>query len=252
MGFVVARAVAAEGGETPTGTIEKLLKVHRIRRITANNVYEQLRCTTLDLAAGTSEGVAEHVCIVIPILQVLGEQRKRIAATLKDLLQEALLDARRPEHKTVEILLSLPGVGVAVATTLLSEANPALTDCDYGRLRCYASVAPVTKQTGKSRRVLMRHGCNHRVRDACYHWARVSVQRDAASRSHYQRLRNAGHGHGRALRGVCDRLLCVLMQCFDLASRTVPSGAFLDRDCHWVSVHFSDSVFTARLLSFLR
>lgn len=191
--------------------VEKILTAHRIRRIAAHGVCEQLRSESLDLAVGTSESIAEHVCFLLPILRVLETQRRKTSLALNHLLEETLQDASRPEHKTVHLLHSLPGVGVMVATTLLSEAHIALRDCDYERLRCYAGVAPVTKQSGKSRRVMMRHGCNHRVREACYHWARVSVQRDAASRSHYQRLRNAGHGHGRALRGVCDRLLCVLV-----------------------------------------
>ncbi len=44
-----------------------------------------------------------------------------------------------------------------------------------------------------------------------YHWARCSVQHDPFSKLHYARLRQVGHNHGRALRGVADRLLAVLM-----------------------------------------
>jgi transposase len=194
-----------------TAQINKILKAHRIRRIEANRVSEELRSKALGLTTGTSESIAEHVCLLLPVLRVLQEQRKKISETLSNLIKEASKDINRPEHTTVQLMCSLPGVGVMVATTLLAEANAALVDCDYRRLRCYAGTAPVTKQSGKNRRVLMRHGCNHRVREACYHWARVSVQRDVVSRSHYQRLRKAGHGHGRALRGVCDRLLCVLL-----------------------------------------
>ncbi|MBV9083984.1 MAG: hypothetical protein JOZ62_15000 [Acidobacteriaceae bacterium] len=35
----------------------------------------------------------------------------------------------------------------------------------------------MTKQSGKTRRVQMRNGRNQRVREACYHWARVRMQR---------------------------------------------------------------------------
>jgi hypothetical protein len=44
-----------------------------------------------------------------------------------------------------------------------------------------------------------------------YHWARCSVQHDPLSKLHYARLRQTGHNHGRALRGVADRLLAVLI-----------------------------------------
>ena len=35
----------------------------------------------------------------------------------------------------------------------------------------YAGVAPVTRQSGKKSAVLMRYGCNLRLRNAIYHWA---------------------------------------------------------------------------------
>ncbi len=42
-----------------------------------------------------------------------------------------------------------------------------------------------------------------------YHWARVAIQLDAASKAKYATLRSRGHSHGRALRSVADRLLNV-------------------------------------------
>ena len=35
----------------------------------------------------------------------------------------------------------------------------------------------------------MRHGCDTRLRNAFYHWARVSTQLDAHSRAQYAALR---------------------------------------------------------------
>jgi len=55
----------------------------------------------------------------------------------------------------------------------------------------------------------------HRVilalRNAIYHWSRVSTQGDPHSAEHYAALRAKGHSHGRALRGVGDRWLAMLM-----------------------------------------
>ncbi len=71
------------------------------------------------------------------------------------------------------------------------------------------------KRQGRSEKeitvVSMRYGCNMRLRNALYHWARTSVQKDAAAKKHYAALRKAGHSHGRATRGVADRWLAVLM-----------------------------------------
>ena len=57
----------------------------------------------------------------------------------------------------------------------------------------------------------MRRGCNQRLRNALYHWARVSVACDASSKQVYAAMRARGHSHGRALRGMADRWLQVLI-----------------------------------------
>src|SRR5208282_1475407 len=81
---------------------------------------------------------------------------------------------------------------------------------DYHALRLLSGVAPVTRRSGKSCIVVRRYACNNRLANAAYHWARVATQHDPISRERYAALRRRGHTHGRALRGVADRLLYVL------------------------------------------
>jgi hypothetical protein len=59
--------------------------------------------------------------------------------------------------------------------------------------------------------VVMRRGCNNRLRNAVYHWSRVATMSDDRSRAHYAKLRAQGHSHGRALRTLADRWLTVLV-----------------------------------------
>jgi transposase len=94
---------------------------------------------------------------------------------------------------------------------IMAEASGPLRDRDYHALRACGGIAPVTRQSGKSRQVSMRYRCNKRLRYALYHWARLSVQHDSRSKEHFERLRQAGHGFSRSLRGVADRLLTVLI-----------------------------------------
>jgi transposase len=126
----------------------------------------------------------------------------------------------------VTILRSLPGVGRVVAATVLAEAARPLAERDYQTLRAHGGIAPVTRQSGKKISVSMRYGCNPRLRNALYHWARTSVQSDPHCRAHYDRLRHQGHGHARALRGVADRSLGVLVAM--LRNRTLYDA---DRRC---------------------
>jgi transposase len=94
------------------------------------------------------------------------------------------------------------GSGLAVPPaerlSTLAEGAHVLSLRDYHALRAHADIAPVTKQSGKSRQVLMRYRCSQRLHNAFYHWARASIQHDPRSKHHYARLRQVGHIHGRA------------------------------------------------------
>jgi transposase len=199
------------------GRIERLLKQHRVRRLTAEEVMTALRVPALNLAPGSTEAASEHALLLLPRLRLIRQQRLDTATRIENLLDELAAtssetDDIEPERPTdVAVLRSLPGVGRVVAATLLAEASQAITDRDYGALRSYAGVAPVTRQSGNKKTVMMRRGCNRRLRNAVYHWSRVATMSDERSRNHYGRLRARGHSHGRALRTLADRWLNTLV-----------------------------------------
>lgn len=83
--------------------------------------------------------------------------------------------------------------------TMLAEASQPLAERDYHALRCYAGCAPVTRQSGKRKLVLMRRGCSERLRNALYYWSLGSLKEDWA-RQYYDRQRASGNTHGGALR----------------------------------------------------
>jgi transposase len=195
------------------GTLRALLADHRIRRFPATELQAALHVTALRVAPGTAEAAADHIALLLPRLRLIHEQRRQSARRLEHwlaALAAAPDETERQEHRDVTILRSLPGVGRVVAATMLAEASRPLAARDYQTLRAHAGVAPVTKQSGKSRVILMRRSCNGRLRTAVFHWASNSIRLDRRARAHYDRLRQR-HGHARALRGVADRLLRILI-----------------------------------------
>ncbi len=92
---------------------------------------------------------------------------------------------------------------------MLAEAWDGLQRRDHAALRSLAGVAPVTKQSGKSRIVIRRQACHDRLANTMYHWAYVAMQHDPRSRAKYTELRSRGHSHGRALRSVADGFFTV-------------------------------------------
>jgi transposase len=217
--------------------IEKILKEHRIRRVKPHEVVDVLRRRPLEVAPGTAKAASAHVLLLIPRLRLVREQIKHCQAEMERLLGELENepDKSREQHD-VRILRSSPGVGRNVAATLLAEASQPLAERDYQAIRTLAGAAPVTRQSGKQRSVIMRRACNGRLRNALYHWARTATQHDVAARARYAALRARGHSHGRALRSVADRLLRMLVAMLRTgtlydASRSSPQSSAGDVAC---------------------
>jgi transposase len=208
--------------------ITPALRAHRIRRLTADDVVAALRQPTLTVAAGVADAVAMRIAALIPQLLLVDEQRstagRAIDRLLEKIAQTAISEREPCEHRDVEILQSLPGVGRVVTATMLTEAAGPLADRDYATLRAYTGAAPVTKRSGKRAFfVHMRYACKQRLRQALYHWSRTSIQHDAAARAYYDQLRTRGHSHARALRSVGDRWLRILIAMLNTKTLYDPS-----------------------------
>jgi transposase len=215
--------------------LERLLRDHRIRRLDAAQLGAVVQQASVYTAPGVVDAVAAHIAVVLPRIELVAAQRRDAQRQLERLLDR--LEAEQApagdqrEHSDVAIVRSMPGVGTRVAARMLAEASQPLVDRAYHVLRTWMGVAPVTKQSGRRRAVVMRYACNDRLREAAYHWARTGLQTDHASKAYYTALRGRGHSHARALRSVADRLLRVLMallrdrQVFDAARHRTPEMA---------------------------
>jgi transposase len=223
----------AAAGALKLPRLTKILTTARIRRTTGPEVLAILRKKALTVAPGTTEAASAHVLSCLARVRLVNQQLKQAHKQLDALIDRLCPTSvanpegdtlgsdnlgQRVEQPDAAILSSLPGVGRIVLATLLSEAHHALQSRDYHALRCLCGVAPVTKRSGKSMRVGMRNACAGRARTAVYHWSRVAIQHDQRARSQYTSLRAKGHTHGRALRGVGDRLLATA--CAMLKSNT--------------------------------
>src|SRR3989475_4729066 len=158
---------------------QRVLKAHRLRRVKATEVLTCLQSSALPVAPGAAEAAQAHCQFLLPCLRVLAEQLQACSQQVSALLHplaEAPGDGEGPSD--VAIGLSLPGVGRKMTAWLFAEAAQPLAERDYQMLRTHSGLAPVTKQSGKRRVVVMRRGWNPRLRHALYHMARVAMQGD--------------------------------------------------------------------------
>jgi len=210
----------AKAARLSEASVARLLKAHRIRRLTAAEAVRILQQKPLTVAAGAVPAATAHIRTLAERVRLVNRQLKDAHRQLDELAAQLETPTESepgqvPPQRDVAILRSLPGVGRINLAALLAEAWEPLRRRDYSILRVLSGVAPVTRRSGKTCIVVRRLACNTRLATAVYHWARVASQCDPASRRRYAALRQRGHSHGRALRPLGDRLLalaCTLLQ----------------------------------------
>lgn len=194
--------------------IRSILRTARVRKWTAEEVRDVLRSKPVVVAPGVTDAAVIHIRSLLPRIQLLQAELRKTDRAMRELLNELAqptADPANKEHRDVAILLSLPGVGRIVGATMLAEAHEALVARDYHRLRLMCGTAPITKQSGKSRYVIMRRGCSRPLRAAMFHMAKTAVAHDARAKALYAAHRARGHSRGHSLRVVADRHLACLI-----------------------------------------
>jgi len=214
--------------------VRAVLRRYRIRRLTAETVLSAWQTPCLGTPEGVTTAVSAHIGVLLAQLRLLHEQRRAAHAALERCVKACQAEAQATcpagRYNDLTITLSQPGIGLRVAASLFGEIGRCLRERNLRAFRAQAGIGPVTSQSGKSRRVIMRRACKERLRDACYHWARGAVVHDPRSKEHYAALKRKGHGHARALRGVVDRLagrLFIMLErgtLYDPNHSRVPSG----------------------------
>lgn len=201
-------------------SVRKVLKRHRIRRISAEEALGILRSKKINISPSAVSDCVWRIQSIIEHFNLVSRQIRETETRIGKML-DAVISRERTENTgtarpgDVEILLSMPGVGFVTAATLVAECYDLIRRRDHRALRCVTGTAPVTKQSGKSKYVMRRRASSRRLTEALYHWAGVAVLHDPASKAKYRSLRARGLRHSRSLRSVGDRLLhiaCTLLE----------------------------------------
>jgi transposase len=200
------------GAKLTRARIGAVLKQHRIRRVTAEEVRTVLRGDVLSLRSIYIESHMARVLILIERLKLAQAQIVTIEKQIETALAVRVKSEEQTERRDLTILLSLPGVGPITVATALGESGDAFERRDYNALRSLSGAAPITKQSGGTRYVVMRRACQPRLRVALHISALQAIRIDPKFRDLYLRARARGHTVGRAIRTIVDRLLFLAVQ----------------------------------------
>jgi len=144
----------------------------------------------------------ELACALARIMGTLQEEIAQLTSRIEDEVMR---------HEDGALIMSLPRTGRLNAAQILTELGDVrerLVDAE--QLAAEAGVAPVTRQSGKSRTVLFRWACNHRLRRAVTKWADNSRHTSPWAAHIYATARGRGCRHPHAVRILARAWIRVL------------------------------------------
>lgn len=152
----------------------------------------------------------------IVLTELVQAQTTLIESALGSIAQlDAAIGAQLLVHPKAGLLQPLPRIGEINLAQIIAEIGPLLDRCDNADQAAAAcGVAPITRQSGKTRNVQFRFSSNARARVALTCFADNSRHSSAWAQQLYTSARRRGIRHPHAVRIVARAWLRVIWACW--------------------------------------
>lgn len=147
---------------------------------------------------------ARYVQALVPQVR----QLNRSIAEFDQQLQKLLA-----QHPDEALFRSLPGAGDALVPRLVAAFGSDRERYESAeQIQCYSGIAPITKQSGKSRHVNKRMACPKFLRQTFHEFADHARKWSGWSRAYYNRKRAAGAKHHAAVRALAYKWIRIIFR----------------------------------------
>jgi len=152
----------------------------------------------------------------IVLAELVGAQTRLIRTALETIAQlDAALGSVLLAHSKAHLLAPLPRIGEVNLAQVIAEIGPLLERCDTpDQAAAACGVAPVTRQSGKSRNVQFRFSGNARARVALTCFADNARHSSPWAQHLYTAARQRGIRHPQAVRIAARAWLRVIWACW--------------------------------------
>ena len=147
---------------------------------------------------------AQYVQALVPQVRQLNRSIAEFDQQLQTLLAQ---------HPDQELFRSLPGAGDALVPRLLAAFGSDRERYESAeQIQCYSGIAPITKQSGKSRHVNKRVACPKFLRQTFHEFADHARKWSRWSRAYYNMKRAAGAKHHAAVRALAYKWIRIIFR----------------------------------------
>ena len=192
----------AAAGRMPR--LERILREHRIRAVTAEDLAVRLRAPALKAPNYVLDACRDEALDLVAQIKLLNAQLAAADEQLDELLE------RHPDR---ELLQSLPGIAERLSVRVVAEAGDRRDRFeDRSSFQSIAGTAPVTRRSGKRgvMSITMRKGCNRVLQAAMFNMARCSLPASGWARAFYDHARAHGMRHAAAVRALSSKWAKIL------------------------------------------
>jgi transposase len=126
---------------------------------------------------------------------------------------ETKIEELMATHERANVFQSLPGAGAALAPRLLAAMGSDLRRYESAsQVQAYSGIAPVTKQSGRTRIVQRRRACPHFMKQSFHEFADHARLFSDWSRAYYQLQRARGKQHQAAVRALAYKWIRIIFR----------------------------------------
>jgi transposase len=137
-------------------------------------------------------------------IKVLRTERKTLEREI-----EAHIKSKDDTQRLYKRLLTVPGVGLIVAATLIAEL-PELGRLSRRQIAALAGLAPFPNESGDRKGYRSIRGGRDDVRQALFNCARVAIRHNPVAKPFYEGLRARGKPHKVAIVATMRKMLTIL------------------------------------------
>ncbi len=183
--------------------IRAFARKHRLRLATRDRIGAARADNPMLIPAGRLHALRAEIIFLVERIDQFVQSVNEIEAELRRLVAN---------HPDAAVFESLPVHSTATMATLLSAFGEHRDEAPSWReLAARWGVAPITVQSGRSRRVKRRWACDHTINQALIFFAfRTAFMPGCWAADYYQKKRRNGVDHYTALRGLAQRWVKII------------------------------------------
>jgi transposase len=166
-----------------------------------SQIIQEITARSAQVRQYATSAVVERAKAAIDVLRA---ERKAMEREI-----EAHIKSRGDTHRPYKLLLTVPGVGLIVAATLIAEL-PELGRLNRRKIAALVGVAPFANESGDHKGYRAIRGGRDDVRQALFNCALVAVRHNPLAKPFYEGLRARGKPHKVAIVATMRKMLTVL------------------------------------------